>query len=259
MPFRTRDFVLFSLLVAFLLIGIGSTISQSLSTSNKASAISFGDSVAETASHKATLPDKTDERSSRLSNLKAKVAAFLENNNDLTLQDEELGVNESTAKEDKDNGSKTTAGSILLCTNYTTKNISWTHNNLKFEIIEGARILYRDTTEVATDTGSTIREVVMQLPLRTFPLDFETCLKNDIIGIAMDGSLIRNNDYSIYKIFGPETLVGYALDGFPIYGLNETIKTDSCGGAISGGDYKYFISSDREGVVGCFSATPISI
>jgi hypothetical protein len=63
--------------------------------------------------------------------------------------------------------------------------------------------------------------VVLQLPLPFGPQG-KTCLSYDVVGVALDGSLIRNNEHSLYQVFGSETLIGYALDGFPIYGLNKS-------------------------------------
>jgi hypothetical protein len=66
---------------------------------------------------------------------------------------------------------------------------------------------------------------------------------------------MRNNELALYTVFGPDTLVGYSLDGFPIYGPS-TVATDSCGGAMVGGVYRYVLSAERPGLLTCFAATP---
>ena len=65
----------------------------------------------------------------------------------------------------------------------------------------------------------------MQLPVRNIPSGGTTCISTDVIGIATDGSLIRNNEAGVYGIFGANTLVGWALDGFPIYGSSIQLAT----------------------------------
>src|SRR5690606_28864850 len=122
---------------------------------------------------------------------------------------------------------------------------------------EGARVLYR---EVSGDIDSDISSsTILQLPINSFPSDVKTCLNNDIVGIALEGSLMRNAEDKIYKIFGSETLLGYALDGFPIYGLDDSLVADSGGGASVSGAYRYYLNSSRSGLIGCFSGSPISL
>lgn len=261
MLFRTRDFLLFLLTTAFLVIGIASTIGIDLSVARqKASLISFQDNGAEVI-YSAVLPDPEPEtRTPRLSELKNKVVAFLGVNKDIfTVPEEEVVVEEPVAKVDE--------GSILNCPSYGPVSVSWSPKDLNFEIVEGARIVYRDvlppaivSTPSSTEVLPTfsVRDVVLQLPLWTVPLAKKTCLNSDVVGIALDGSLIRNNEQGLYGVFGETTLVGYALDGFPIYGLSSQ-KTDNCGGSSISGEYRYFLSKDREGVLGCFSGVPTQI
>jgi hypothetical protein len=90
------------------------------------------------------------------------------------------------------------------------------------------------------------------------PLNSESCVASDVIGIATDGSLIRNNEVGAYGVFGGGTLVGYALDGFPIYGVSEQ-KADICGGAMVGGQYRYVISSERATIINCFAGAPVAL
>ncbi len=144
-----------------------------------------------------------------------------------------------------------TVGEVVLCSNYQKYNGFWSASGLQFEVVEGARLLSR-----TTDTGS---ELVLQLSLFSTPYGASSCLKTDVVGIALDGSLIRNSDYKLYGIFSSETLLGYALDGFPIYGLNSSKNTDKCGGASTNGQYAYYLDKDREGVVGCFAGVPVTI
>ena len=83
-----------------------------------------------------------------------------------------------------------------------------------------------------------------------------TCLYSDVVGIAQDGSLIRNNEVGLYSVFGSDTLIGYALDGFPIYGKIKE-SGDKCGGSVVNGQYRYSLSDQREFILNCFSAPPV--
>lgn len=134
---------------------------------------------------------------------------------------------------------------------------------VKFEVVEGARILYYEepVTSMATDTADLVmdKNLVLQLPVRSFPMSPKNCLPTDIVGIALDGSMIRNTDYRLYSIFGSDTLIGYSLDGFLIYGQNEDVKLDECGGAIVNNEYHYYLSADRDSVLNCYSGIPVKV
>ena len=119
--------------------------------------------------------------------------------------------------------------------------------------------------EVATTTASgtplltTETEVVIQLPLRSVPLGTASCLPTDVVGIAKDGSLIRNSEVTLYAVFGADTLIGYALDGFPIYGARSGVALDECGGTGAIGQYRYYLEAERGYILNCFASEPISI
>ena len=102
------------------------------------------------------------------------------------------------------------------------------------------------------------KDILVQLPVRSAPLSDTRCLKQDVVGIATDGSLIRNTEVGLYGIFGPDTLIGYALDGFPIYGSGRN-NTDMCGGYMSPTGYRYQLSADQETMIYCFSGIPVSL
>jgi hypothetical protein len=137
------------------------------------------------------------------------------------------------------------------CNTYLPYQGTWETNGLTFSVVEGARLLQREV-------GTSSIETVLQLPLGTFPLVTKNCIASDVVGIALDGSLIRNEEVSLYSVFGEETLIGYALDGFPIYGVSDTLL-DVCGGVTREGHYQYNLSKDRPYVLGCFSGAPISL
>ena len=270
---RKRDFVLFLLVVVFLVIGIGATLAQQFSRADRTGWDEQPLPPAQpVATYTATSSDaeREPDRAQRRAALRAKLAE---------LGDSVLGAPESDALEPDATSSRATssapdtrsllAGGVERCPNYATSTVGWQPAGLTFNEVEGARLLERAiAAEAARDTTATVtaslppeqrREVVVQLPLRTLPAPSPSCLPSDVVGIATDGSLIRNDEASIYAIFGAETLVGYALDGFPIYGRNDRAQTDMCGGHIVGDSYRYVLSSEREVVVRCFSAQPIAL
>jgi len=145
----------------------------------------------------------------------------------------------------------------------------WSADGVMFEVVEGARLVYREmmveqdpALTIATSTPPVApqpqKQIILQLPDLSVPASIPSCVSSDVVGVAKDGSLIRNNEASLYGVFGPETLVGYALDGFPIYGT-AAIQTDVCGGAVIGGQYRYQISADRPVILNCFAGTPASL
>ena len=260
MPFRTRDFILFLLTIAFMIVGITSTVRNDLENKNhQATVIQFSDPTSIDITYIAVLPeDSTDERPSRLTALREKIAEVLSSDDSEPDLDEEVEVLAVIPTEEIQL-EKPSANSVSLCSNYSPNTLNWNPKDLHFEIVEGTRIVYRD---ISSSTATVInsnesREVVLQLPLRTSPLSTKSCLKTDVVGIAFDGSLIRNGEQRIYSVFNSETIIGYALDGFPIYGLNNSLPTDECGGAIISGEYGYYLSTEREGVIGCFSGEPV--
>ena len=151
------------------------------------------------------------------------------------------------------------------CQQYTQFAGVWPTTSLQFDVVEGSRIVFtEDETEsnMATTASSSnmlvlepTRTVYLQLPIRSIPSPATSCVQSDVVGVAQDGSLIRNNEAGLYGVFGADTLVGYALDGFPIYGSSGA-STDSCGGMVVAGQYRYQLSPSRDVILNCFSAAP---
>lgn len=52
----------------------------------------------------------------------------------------------------------------------------------------------------------------------------------------------------------PNTLIGYALDGFPIYSPHNStsFKLDNCNGKFVGGEYRYYATARFPFLLGCF-------
>jgi len=136
---------------------------------------------------------------------------------------------------------------VMTCASYTPYVGFWDARNATVVPKEGAIVIERP---VGTST-----ETMLQLTTRSMPAATPTCLSSDVIGIANDGSLIRNDEFAFYGVFGAETRVGYALDGLPIHGVG-TVRGDVCGGRIVAGQYRYELSTSRDTLINCFAATP---
>jgi hypothetical protein len=261
MPFRTRDFAVFLLLVAFLMVGITSTIHSDFASTKSSQTASLleAQSDEEVVYEVVTTEDAVDTRKERLKTLRDKIAALI-------LTDPEPEIVSVSEEESTEATTPETLGAVDLCASYAPSYPAWSPTEVAFEVVEGARLVYRPLVPLVTinelgeEISSPDKEVLLQLPLRSFPVNDKICIGTDVIGIALDGSLIRNSDYTAYKIFGSDTRIGYALDGFAIHGTaGAEINVDACGGATVAGEYRYFLNESREGMLGCFSGAPITL
>ena len=251
---RKRDFVLFGLVVLFLVTGIISTsVWQSLGERliGGEVIIKTGDAVERTALLP-ELPDEATLRQRRLEEMRARLAA--ERDTIITAPEPEAVAEATIVATEPE-----LPPAVPTCPTPTMTQIAWDPRSLTLQESEGALIVYRIpaaviTTGTSTETYQSSPDVLLQIPLRMFAQQKE-CITTDIIGIAMDGSLIRNTETALYGIFGPDTQVGYTLDGFPLYGSSGGMVVDECGGATVAGSYRYYVGS--ESILGCFMAEPI--
>lgn len=260
--FRTRDFILIFTSVVFLLLAIGSTtLFQHFSGAESESAIKLvnNDDKEYGVVVEAT---ETISREERLLDMKSKIAA----SGDTSLSAPEPEVLEPV--EDEVDSDQAPVAVINLCSDYHSFTKVWPIA-IKFEVAEGARIAFTESLvkkEIAPATATAsavvadevVKDILLQLPIYPVISANSFCIKSDVIGVAQDGSLIRNNEVGLYSVFGDSTLIGYALDGFPIYGVSETVG-DTCGGKMANGQYGYYLSKEREVVINCFKGTPTNL
>jgi hypothetical protein len=253
---RTRDLFLFGTIACFLLVALGSTvISQSEVHIQSDITISPTEPAVYTAS--VTSAANTLDRTERLALMRDKIAvAYTEPESSALIPPEELVESDDNLNDDVENADE--ALTDLNCAPVTLYAGTWNPADLQFRTSEGVRVVYRESVVTASTSTYTGTETVLQLPIRAFPDARPQCVASDVIGVAQDGSLIRNNEAGLYSVFSEETLVGYALDGFPIYGAT-TRRTDVCGGAVVAGQYGYYLSTERAEILNCFSAPPINL
>jgi hypothetical protein len=247
---RTRDFVLFLLTVAFLLLAIvGTELWQSWRSMPVLS--SWFTEVPVETDYSAEVPSEEDNRARRLAVLREKVMERLRGTEPESVVEEVVAT---TSESTPAAATTSPVAAVKKCSSYQALSIPWNAKTILQENREGVRVYFErglpDT--ISSTTPETIRGVI---PLRTWALPTSSCLPTDVIGIALDGSLIRNDEIALYTVFGPDTVVGYSLDGFPMYGPSQR-ATDSCGGVLVGGAYRYVLDAKRPGLITCFAAVP---
>ncbi len=261
--FRTRDFILFFVAVVFLSMAIGVTLFNQIDKTSVAPEVQFAqiDEVEYTA--EVYVPESVS-RSERLAEMRRKIA----DSEDVSISAPETIV-DLALETDIDDAFLTldSVPVLLQCSNYSIYSGFWPKAGLQFAESEGARILFlekmSEPLSLAATSSSEVysyssRDVVLQLPMYSSPAAKTTCLSYDVIGVAKDGSLIRNNEAGLYGIFDSETMIGYALDGFPIYGKSDE-SFDNCGGGVFSGQYRYHLSDTRSDVLNCFASTPVAL
>ena len=253
--FRTRNYAVVSGL--FALVALASAITYSLPgifLPSQAALVVFAnpseDSVTATIAS-----ENPPSREDRIAELRKKIAgreidAVAMVDSEEVAPEEEVEPAVTTAVEKEE----------MRCANYQQSAVSWSSAGVIITEVEGARLVYKEgTPTVVGSTSIPTRNVLAELPLRSRPTSTGNCIGSDVIGISTQGSLIRNNEVVAYSNFGPGALVGYALDGFPIYAGNPTGAVDLCGGATVFGQYRYFVSLAQKTIISCYSGTPISL
>lgn len=152
----------------------------------------------------------------------------------------------------------TTVGPLYCDPSATAYAGTWPRDVL-VEEREGVRVVYTANDSLATSSLRLPETLLLQLPAPGRPGMAQRCLPSEVVGVAQDGSLIRNDEVGLYQIFSANTVVGYALDGFPIYGKNDAVQVDACGGAMGMEGYGYVLQSDRESIVHCFRGRPAQL
>jgi hypothetical protein len=257
--FRTRDFILVFLTVGFLVLAIIYT----LATQNQSRFDAIRPTQQTPINEVTAVVVESDSpqlnRDERLRTLREKIAASeligISAAANPETQNPEVDVSQTSS-------SPSQFDEPLLCPNYQVNQMvfGWPATDIITDTREGSRVYYTVEMSTATSTASTSspvasESILLQLPIQFVPLGTASCLASDVVGVALDGSLIKNQEASLYQLFTNDSLIGYALDGFPIYGTGSAV-TDNCGGRIVQGQYRYELSESRDNVLNCFSGNP---
>lgn len=251
---RTRDYAVMLGIIAFLLCAIVVVGVKGFLPNVFEGATAFVASEHDSPTTAIIPEEKELSRDERVKDLAAKVAAYLKNTKELNQVSEE-----ATSTPDLPPKEHTADVAELRCSTYRYVGSDWNPVGLKVEEVEGARIVYRERIVVASSTESTSnREILLQLPLRSSSQGVQNCIGSDVIGVTVGGALIKNTEVALYSGFASDALIGYALDGYPIYGAS-TDKTDVCGGRTAAGQYRYQISTKQKTIINCYAGTPVSM
>ncbi len=255
--FRTRDFILVFTTAFFLVIAIGVTTLHQFLRSPVAS-------TGELRPSTSLIEDYTVETTHSESSREAAIESL---RNKITVNTPVISMPETTSESSEpvieDVAQEPSSDAQQLCSGfYNVSSVAWVPQDTYWQQVEGARILFErpyvevPSTAITSSSSLQVKDIArLQLPLVTIPVSNPACIPTDVVGVALDGSLMRNGEASLYSVFGSETIIGYALDGFPIYGVS-TERSDLCGGRIVSGQYRYELSSKRATLLNCFSGTP---
>lgn len=253
--------MLFVVIVVFLLLGISTTILKEAFTftGHTGDEVAF-DTSAETIA--VAVQNNELDKQSYLQRIKAKLAqgeGQVIGGPVFTSVDTPI-VSTSTAS------SSSSSQGVVLCNNFDASNqafASWPSSGISLQAIEGTRVFSIQETTTAT-VGTTTQETsvhktILELPIRFTGEGGSNCVSQNVVGVTATGILIDNRTASAYASLSEFNLIGYALDGYPIYGPAQDASTlDACGGRTTVAGYQYHVQPEQEFVLACYGAQPSS-
>jgi len=257
---RTRDFLLFISIVIFLSLGISWTLLRDTASSSGGDGqVMFVSSDTETTGF---AENKELDRQSIIERLRSKIAS-----SDLVITPAP-SVTEETSENGVETVTTQDGASLMRCAepdDALSIVPKWPINEVTIAVREGSRLLYTEeevvvtasgaTSSAAIETTETITKPLLQLPLQPQASTEEHCVPSEVVGVSQKGLLVFNRDMRAYRNTAENTLIGYARDGFPIYGVYEG-EVDQCGGYEHETGYRYTVSAERDYIVGCFVGAP---
>lgn len=257
---RTRDLVLFVVTILFLLTGISGTVlrEQTMVPSTPAVVLTPGQVPASaTAPSEATIDYRANQE---------RLAALLEQTVSAVTPTPSVTTDADTAATPSVGTSSDVQRTPQYCL-YPDDTLPyvgrWPLAGADVAVVEGARIAYTDSTVTLSDTGTSsavteeVRSVFLTLPINPANTGAANCVPSEVVGITPAGILIFNEDVRSYRGLNEHQLVGYARDGFPIYGPYSG-ETDACGGYQHPAGYRYTVGTERDYIIGCYQAPPQS-
>lgn len=256
---RKRDFILFILCIVFLVLAIGSTYLYQNNTLPFADTISVDFSYDERSLEGAASPEVTEDRTATIARLKEKIAEGAGLNQGVPNLD---AIPETPEAAPVPSGTRT----VQRCTpavDDTLRIASWPKTGVSVKAVEGvrlvseARVVAKQSTSSSSTSLTTIDTPLLQLSLVQLRNPNDSCIAGEIIGVTPAGALIKNGDASLYAGFSEVMLIGYALDGLPIYGVkSDTASLDACGGESQVAGYRYYLRAEDDFMLGCYAGTP---
>jgi len=251
---RTRDFILFLLVLFFLGTAITATIVRGTDDSTDGGVVVFTDIVYQ---GEAVSSGESLDRQSIISRLRAKLA----NSTERIEPSASVEAPEPTEVE-----IETGIGlqKCLFPDDALSLVPKWPLADVQVTFEGGVRMAYIEELipEVLTTSSSSVAIIsepvaqsLLTMPLIPQKLSESVCVPSEVIGITNKGILIFNGDVNTYRNIPQDSLVGFARDGFPIFGVYSG-EVDQCGGYDHPAGYRYTVSTERDYIIGCYVATP---
>ena len=254
---RTRDFILFVVVLVFLVIAIAATAMRD--TQFVPSEVTFFDGESTTGGYTET---EILDRQSIINRLREKIASA-----PVLVAPEPSVTDEPNEPEEVED--EAVAGATLVRCTAPDDALSivpkWPLSAVSVVSEGGYRVAITEEEVVVAEvvasgtqpaeTTEMVRNNLLKIPLFPQKLSVPECVPSEVVGISTRGLLIFNGDMRAYRSVPENALLGYARDGFPIYGLYEG-EVDTCGGYEHDSGYRYTVSSDRDYIIGCFVGSP---
>jgi hypothetical protein len=163
-----------------------------------------------------------------------------------------------------------TSSSLQVLTCDTTEDSAsvmslWPRSSVTIVVQDGVRsVVYEsESSAVASSTATTsllqppavVTKTLVRMEMYPNKQPSATCVAGDIIGVTISGALLSNSDAQFYRQSSVDQLLGYAKDGFPVYGLYAG-EVDSCGGYMHPEGYRYTIREGSSFILGCYAGIP---
>ncbi len=123
-------------------------------------------------------------------------------------------------------------------------------------------VLPTSSVEATTTASSSVvlmpsvsPKTLLLMPMYPSKVATARCVQSEVVGVTLTGALLSNSDAHFYRSSDSSELIGYARDGFPVYGAYGG-EVDSCGGYMHPEGYRYTISKDRNFILGCYVGAP---
>lgn len=262
---RTRDFFLYLLMLAFVVLAAVQTgVSQYAVEGWRELLLPR---TAEAPTVPAYVPGASNDVSARYAALRERLAAgdgYIEDAPPVFTSVDQTVVastNSPSTSQSVPAGSR----SVQWCSGPVRADVSmWPTNDTSLAVIEGQRVLQStvttETTVGTTTTQTTETVTHLALPIRSVRSTFDSCLDSTLIGVTTAGTPLLNDLASQFTQANETTVVGYTRDGFAVYGPTaDPSQLDACGGQYVNGSYQYHVRSDEPFILGCYAGVPSSI
>ena len=247
---RTRDFLLYVLVLVFLALAIGTTVVINRSDVQVVSqpVPAFGESTEPKAA-----ADISSEGENALNRLRTKIAAG---------EGQILSAPPVMTSVDTPTEPLVEVSVVNYCNMVAPHPVTkaWPETVMVRETASMYQVI--GETELTVPNGSSTNIVIEEFPFQLIPKNsergsYDTCLPDTTIGVDINGQPLDNRNVDRYRAFDYSDLIGYARDGIPIYGTAPVeAQLDVCGGMDTSSGYSYFIQPESEGIISCYAQIP---